>query len=152
MNISTRPMQSADAPAISSLSQQLGYELSVEDTQNCIQRILQRNDDIAFVATIENNIVGWIHAFKTYRIETKPFIEIGGLVIDETHRGKGIGKLLVNEIKRWCRANDIYELRVRCNTKRKGSHHFYQEIGFIEMKEQKVFGLTLQLLASTTTA
>jgi GNAT superfamily N-acetyltransferase len=139
MKISIRPMQLQDAQAINSLSQKLGYEISIEDTQSCIQQILQRNDDISLVATIENNIVGWIHAFKAYRIETKPFIEIGGLVVDETHRGKGIGKLLVNEIKNWCIANNIYDLRVRCNTKRKDSHQFYRQIGFTEMKEQKVF-------------
>ena len=141
MKISIRPMQSEDASAINSLSKQLGYDLPIEDTHNCIQQILQRNDDIALVATIEQSIVGWIHAFKAYRIETRPFIEVGGLVVDEGHRGKGIGKLLVSEIKKWCTANNISDLRVRCNTSRKDSHRFYQQIGFAEMKEQKVFQL-----------
>ena len=142
MNISIRPMQLEDALAINSLSKQLGYDLSLEDTQNCIQQILQRKDDISLVAIFENNIVGWIHAFKAYRIETQPFIEIGGLVVDESHRSKGIGKILVDEVKKWCGSKEISSLRVRCNTRRRESHLFYQRIGFHEMKEQKVFALS----------
>jgi GNAT superfamily N-acetyltransferase len=47
------------------------------------------------------------------RLETKTFIEIGGLVIDENYRGKGIGKILVSKIKEWCIEQKISSLRVR---------------------------------------
>ncbi len=47
-------------------------------------------DNCAFVAIIEGKIIGWIHAFKALRIETKPFIEIGGLVVDEIYREKKV--------------------------------------------------------------
>jgi GNAT superfamily N-acetyltransferase len=91
------------------------------------------------VAVVENKIVGWIHAFKTVRIETTPFIEIGGLVVDKDFRGKGIGKKLVDVISQWCEHENISSLRVRCNIKRKEAHLFYLGIGFNETKEQKVF-------------
>jgi len=83
--------------------------------------------------------VGWIHVLKAIRIESKPFIEIGGLVIDKNYRKQGIGKLLVNKARVWTKENHIDKLRVRCNRKRADAHQFYQAIGFIESKEQKVF-------------
>jgi GNAT superfamily N-acetyltransferase len=87
----------------------------------------------------EEKIIGWIHAFKTTRIETKTFIEIGGLVVDKKYRGKGVGKSLVNKIRGWCAKQKITSLRVRCNTKRLEAHQFYLCLGFRESKEQKVF-------------
>jgi GNAT superfamily N-acetyltransferase len=87
--------------------------------------------------------IGWIHAFKTLRIESKPFIEIGGLVVDENYRGKGVGKLLINAIKNWSEQEEISTIRVRCHTKRKEAHLFYNKLGFSESKEQKIFEIRI---------
>jgi len=35
-------------------------------------------------------------------------------------------------------------LRVRSNTKRKGTHRFYLNYGITELKEQKVFSLSIE--------
>jgi len=117
----------------------LGYQLSVEERRNHIEFMLGSKERCVWVAVVENKIVGSIHAFKTVRIETTPFIEIGALVVDKDFRGKGIGKKLVNTISQWTEMENISSLRVRCNTKRKEAHLFYLGTGFSETKEQKVF-------------
>ncbi|MGI8893876.1 MAG: GNAT family N-acetyltransferase [Bacteroidia bacterium] len=133
-----------DAAQIAFLSTQLGYNLNVDETTFQIKEVLSHPDHCAFVIAKEDKIIGWIHAFKTMRIESPPFVEIGGLVIDENHRGQGIGNKLVEKIKAWTLENNFSKVRVRCSTKRKEAHLFYNKIGFTESKEQKIFEVSLE--------
>lgn len=132
-------MQLNDAEGVQKLSLQLGYSLSVHETEFMINEVTHTNGNIAYVAMASDKMVGWIHAFKALRIESKPFIEIGGMVVDDESRKLGIGKQLVNEVYQWAKQQDCEDLRVRCNTKRSEAHRFYNALGFIESKEQKVF-------------
>ena len=135
-------MNPEDSQSVRDLSKQFGYDLSTEETMNQIKSVNLMEDHCAFVAIIEDEkIVGWTHAFIATRIETKSFVEIGGLVVDENFRNKGIGKKLIDRIKEWCVDKGISLLRVRCNKKRVEAHKFYSKIGFEESKEQKVFTL-----------
>lgn len=143
MEITIRKIHEDDATAVSLLSQQLGYVLSPFETAHQIKEIAASSDNSAFVALDEEKIIGWIHAFKTIRLKTKTFIEIGGLVIDENYRGNGVGKVLVERIKAWCIEQNITSLRVRSNVKRLDTNKFYLNIGFSESKEQKVFEMEL---------
>src|SRR6188474_2501616 len=103
MQIMVREMLVKDAQAVNLLSAQLGYSLSPEQTVKNIKAVLQSNNHIAFVALHENKIVGWIGAAQTIMIEVMPHCEINGLVIDQGHRGMGIGKLLIDKVKQWAR-------------------------------------------------
>lgn len=141
MEILLRNISPNDAEPVAVLSAQLGYDLSIKETTNNIMAILESPDNCAFTAVSEGKTIGWIHAFKTVRIESPSFIEIGGMVVDEAYRGKGVGKALVNKVKEWCVKQNNSNLRVRCNTKRFETHKFYTRIGFRELKEQKVFGM-----------
>ena len=139
MNIVIRKITVEDSVVVASLSLELGYHLSAPETAMQIQEILGSPGNCALVALYKEKVIGWIHAFKSARIETKTFIEIGGLVIDKNFRDKGVGSALVNKIKEWCTEQKIISLRVRCNTKRSEAHRFYGNLGFEESKEQKVF-------------
>ena len=132
-----------NAKEVNQLSAQLGYPLSLGETIHQMNKILESEDHVALVAAIDKKIVGWIHAFIAIRMESKPFIEIGGLVVDENFRKHKIGSKLVGAIADWCRKEKIDTLRVRCNTKRKETHLFYQKLNFNETKEQKIFQLIL---------
>ena len=76
---------------------------------------MSSNNHTAFVAlTDEKKIVGWIHGFRALLLESKPFVEIGGLVVDENFRSLAIGGKLVQRITSWCHENSIDDLSVRC--------------------------------------
>lgn len=143
MSIEIREITPGDAKEIQLLSKQLGYEMSLDDTLEQIREILSSENDFAAVALLEKKIVGWIHVFRAIRLETRPFAEIGGLVVDEDYRNKGIGRRLIEGIKQWCLVKNSNDVRVRSNVKRKEAHRFYTSVGFHEMKEQKVFQMKL---------
>ena len=139
MEIVLRPINSDDAEAAAHLSKQLGYEISAAQMVDNIKAILQSNNDEAFVAIHENKVVGWIGIAYTIILESLPFCEIRGLVVDEKYRKKNIGKMLIEKAKQWCKEKDCNRLRLRCNVIRKETHAFYIHLGFAEKKEQKVF-------------
>lgn len=143
MQIVIRNTNVTDAEAVNRLSEQLGYALSVEETTANIQRMLTDNGHTCFVATLEQDVAGWIHCYLSFQIETKPFAVIGGLVVDELYRNRGLGKLLVERVKEWCYEKEVYRLRLRSNVKRTDAHRFYESLGFTVLKEQKAFELNL---------
>jgi GNAT superfamily N-acetyltransferase len=143
MKIIIREMTANDATAVNTLSKQLGYPLSIGQTLQNINMILQSKDHTAFVAEYENEIVGWIGAAQAIMIEVMPHCEINGLVIDENHRGMGIGKLLIDNVKQWAKENGNNKIALHCNVKRTEAHLFYQHLGFTELKQQKNFVIDL---------
>ena len=143
MKISIREMNANDAIGVNALSKQLGYPLSIEQTLQNINAVLESKDHTAFVAEYENKIVGWIGASQAIMIEVMPHCEINGLVIDQDHRGMGIGKLLIDKVKQWAREKNNSKIGLRCNVKRTEAHLFYQHLGFTEIKQQKNFVINI---------
>jgi GNAT superfamily N-acetyltransferase len=143
MDFSIRIAKPEDATSIALLLEQLGYSISAVETELNINTIYGSVNDEAYVAMDSDKVVGWIQVFCTIRLESKPFCEIAGLVIDEQYRGKGIGKLLIDHLKPWCREKRCDRLRVRCNAKRDDAHRFYKNAGFNEIKVQKVFEIDI---------
>jgi GNAT superfamily N-acetyltransferase len=143
MKITIREMTANDAKAVNTLSTQLGYPLSIEQTLQNIIAVLQSKDHTAFVAEYENEILGWIGASQAIMIEVMPYCEINGLVIDKDHRGMGVGKLLVNKVKQWAKEKNNNKVGLRCNVKRTEAHLFYEHLGFAEIKQQKKFMINI---------
>jgi len=143
MEIQLKKMTIDHVPDVRWLSEQLGYPIPTTQIEMNINELVTSPNHIAFIALYNQQIVGWIHAFRAMLIESKPFIEIGGLVVAENFRNSGIGKKLVDKIKEWAIQKAINEVRVRSNVLRNAAHRFYLNNGFIEIKQQKVFQLHL---------
>jgi GNAT superfamily N-acetyltransferase len=143
MEIFIRQMSKDDAQYITTLTYQLGYPLSFEQILENISAVMENKDHDAFVAVYENRVIGWIGVAQAFQIESLPFCEIRGLVIDDQYRNLGIGKMLVEKAKQWGKEKGNDKLRLRCNVKRTETHLFYQHLGFTETKQQKVFEIEI---------
>jgi GNAT superfamily N-acetyltransferase len=143
MDLIIRKATTGDTAAIAKLSTQLGYPISEQDTETNITTISQNENEVILVA-VHEEVVGWIHLFHTTRLESGPFCEIGGMVVDNHHQRLGIGRMLVEAAKKWCGTKGYSVLRVRSNVKRAAAHHFYLQTGFKETKQQKVFELEVK--------
>ena len=143
MEVIVRSINEQDAKAVNALSAQLGYAMPLEQTLANIRSVLGKTGHAAFIATHENKVIAWIGVAVALQIETAPFCEIRGLVVDEKYRGHGVGKLLIEKVKQWSKGTGSKTLRLRTNMIRKEAHLFYQHIGFKEVKEQKVFEMNI---------
>lgn len=143
MDVVIRLASASDSEPISQLSHQLGYSVSNQEASEKLVKILTNENHCILIATMDNKAVGWLHGFYLPRLTSEPFAEIAAMVVDEAHRDKGIGKKLVDAAKNWAKEKGINTLRVRCNIVRTDTHQFYQNLGFVEQKEQKVLDLKL---------
>lgn len=137
--ISLKPIAPEDAEAAASLSQQLGYPSAPEEIWERIHEILSTNDHLLFAAMDGEKMVGWVHALRLVYLETGAFAEIAGLVVDKAYRGQGIGKLLIDQVRDWCKEKDLHSLQLHTNIIRKEAHLFYERLGFRCNKVQKVY-------------
>ncbi|WP_339271048.1 GNAT family N-acetyltransferase [Paenibacillus sp. FSL R5-0470] len=138
MIIHIRTTSFSDTQDIAKLSSELGYPLNIEQLADRLQDIRNRKDHVIYVAESDRQLIGWIHASVRMLIESPPFVEIGGLVVDQQHRGVGTGKQLVEACERWAAQIGVNKLRVRTNQTREDAVRFYTRIGFSQKKAQFV--------------
>lgn len=141
MNIAVRSMLISDTAAVNKLAAQLGYPDTPEETLNRIALLQQQPNNCLLVATYEDLVIGWLHAIKMNWLETGVFVEIAGLVVDEQHRSKQAGALLLAATQAWAGQQGCDRIIARSNVLRTRAHRFYLRNGFTETKESKVFEL-----------
>jgi len=139
LSIKIREANFEDAEVISRLSTQLGYPASEMDIQNNLLDITSTKLGNVFVAISENTVTGWIYLYRHTDLSTGRYMEIMGLVVDEAHRSKGIGAQLIQYTINICKKENIKQLVLRSRVTRASAHRFYRNLGFVEIKEQKVF-------------
>jgi GNAT superfamily N-acetyltransferase len=134
-----RRADAQDAGRVAALSGQLGYPAAEEAVRERLRAIGQRADHAVFVAEAEGQVVGWVHVYAITTVESCAHAEIGGLVVDEAHRGRGIGRALMERAEAWARDAGLAAMRLRSNVIRAEAHAFYARIGYAPVKTQKVF-------------
>ncbi len=145
MQLIIRRATTEDSEVISGLSRQLGYPAKATTIRKRLSKLLDSDAHQVFVAVIDNTLVGWIHGFYSLQVESDPFVEIGGLVVHEKHRKKGIGTALITAIDAWAKEKECAKLRVRSNVVRKESQRFYEKLWFVLNKKQNVFDRKLSI-------
>ena len=143
MDIFIRQISEKDVFPVAALCGQLGYNQSIEQTLENIKAVLSSKDHDGFVGVYGEEIIGWIGVCVAIQIESPACCEIRGLVVDDRYRNRGVGKMLVEKAKQWCREKGYKKLRLHCNMKRTQTHLFYQHLNFKVVKEQKVFEIEM---------
>ena len=142
--ITIRPMAASDVEAAARLATQLGYPSTPEQVTRRFHAIEALPDSHVAVAVDEAGaVVGWIHVFGNRLLESEPDAEIGGLVVDEAVRGRGVGAALVAAAEAWAHQRGFPVVSVRSNIVRKDAHEFYQERGYGVVKTQIKFRKTI---------
>lgn len=132
-----REMNPSDAKEITELANQLGYNIAETAVAKQMSSLLPHPDHLVFVGVQNEAMVGFIHGCKMLRLTSPTFWEICGLVVSQEYRRQGIGKKLVQHLEKTIEADT--RVRVRCNVKRTSAHLFYEDVNYLEKKEQKVF-------------
>jgi GNAT superfamily N-acetyltransferase len=134
-----RPATVDDAENIARLSTQLGYPSTTEQTVQRLLKVNERGGHAIYVAETGGVVVGWVHVFVSCSVVTDTSAEIGGLVVNETHRGRGIGRMLMQQAEHWAREHGCRSVQLRSNVLRSRAHSSYERLGYQVIKSQKAF-------------
>lgn len=89
-------------------------------------------NEIVFVAQIEEKIVGYLAGSICEQINyiTETFAELDNMCIDDEYRRFGIGKLLMDEFKKYCKERNMQNIKVTASAKNNIAIQFYMKNGF----------------------
>jgi len=138
--LTLRKIEPRDATDVAHLIRQLGYDRPVEEVLRWIEELHSNgHSQTAFVACLGQEVAGWIEVSIQHRLQTRPFALIGGLVVRESMRGRGIGQRLCQCVESWCWEMDAKTIRVTSRSTRADSHRFYERRGYRQVKTSLVF-------------
>jgi predicted N-acetyltransferase YhbS len=136
--ISVRQIEPRDASAVSSLAEQLGYSRTAQQILDWIQTA-HPAQQAAFVACFNGEVVGWVEVAMENHLQSAPLALIGGLVVKETMRGRGIGRELCRRAELWGWEHGAERIRVTSRSTRLDAHRFYARDGYQVVKTSLVF-------------
>jgi GNAT superfamily N-acetyltransferase len=130
-----------DAGRLAVLCCQLGYGATeAQVRERLLGDMMQGDTYVVYVADLPDMpVAGWVQVFVCQMLMLDRHAELAGLVVDESRRGRGIGRLLMQTAERWAREKGCTRVRVRSNVIREGAHRFYQAIGYEMAKTQLTF-------------
>ena len=138
--IRVRPATLSDAPQLASLASQLGYASTPEQVASRFREIAREAEHLILVAEDSaGHLAGYIEIFPFRTIGADARIEIASLVVDESRRSQGVGRLLMEHAESWGRAEGFAEAGLRSNVIRERAHTFYENLGYCVTKTQKSF-------------
>ncbi len=138
-----RPIREEDVPAVAVLCEQLGYPADMPAVLARVRQIAADSNRTVLMACVDDVVAGWIDLSIEYHLQSEPVALIGGLVVAEAVRGRGIGRQLCQAAEAWARGRGMSRIRVRSNAIRERAHAFYLRDGYTRVKTSAVFEKTL---------
>jgi ribosomal protein S18 acetylase RimI-like enzyme len=129
----------ADLPFISVLILELAESLddseraNLENVHQSFILLLSKHDSKILVARLGRRVVGFIHlTIRQTLFHPKPSCLIEELIITKSHRGQGIGTLLVSEAIKKCQQMGCCETEVSTAATNMKARDFYKRCGLYE--------------------
>lgn len=122
------------------LIEELGYQRDSDEVAQWIKSAFSRTEtQIAFVACLAGEVIGWIEVSIEHRLQSPPFALIGGLVVKEGFRNHKIGLRLCERAEQWAWERGLAKLRVTSRSTRTDAHRFYLKNGYTLTKTSQIF-------------
>jgi GNAT superfamily N-acetyltransferase len=129
-----------DAERLAGLATQLSYPSTPGQIAARLTPLIGQEEHAIFVTERdEEGVVGWAHVYVHRGIEMDPRAELAGLVVDERHRGAGVGQALMQAVEAWARECGCGSVGLRSNVIRERAHEFYRRLGYKQVKTQHAF-------------
>jgi GNAT superfamily N-acetyltransferase len=129
MDPTIRDAAPGDAAPVAALLTQLGDPSDPDAVEARLDRLRVVGDRVV-VAELEGNVVGVAHLQVSPALERdRPAGKLGALVVDEAHRGHGIGRALVEAVEAEARLRGCGLLFLTTSERRGDAHAFYEDVG-----------------------
>jgi GNAT superfamily N-acetyltransferase len=132
--VRVRQLRPDDAASVARLLRQLGYPADEDEVRARIEAWAGDEGGVAFGASIDNRLAGCA------AIHLVPFFERPGsrarlvaLIVDAECRRRGVGRVLVEHVRKFARQRGASEIEVTSRRTRTDADRFYRELGFADV-------------------
>lgn len=98
--------------------------------------ILRNPDDLTLVSVFGGEIIGTMNIQRGFYKKNRHTANLG-IAIESGHRGKGIGRRMIEEGIKWCRENGIAKLNLEVFSSNVNAISLYKKIGFTVEGQRK---------------
>ncbi len=120
------------------------YEDFKLPTKAHLQRLLNRNDFIVLVATVNEEIIGGLTAYTLQQYYSeKPLAYIYDIAVKGDYQRRGIGKDLINALNTFCIKNGFEEMFVQAEKEDTDALGFYRSTSID--REQEVIQFSYRM-------
>jgi GNAT superfamily N-acetyltransferase len=124
-----------DAPAVSALLRELGYEVSADAAAARLRQLAASGSDAVYLYMADGSaeplgVIGvhWTHSLHL----AAPSARITSLVVNEKARRQQVGERLITHAAEAARRAGCGSLELTTALHREGAHAFYRALGFTE--------------------
>jgi GNAT superfamily N-acetyltransferase len=129
--IEIRPARPQDAPAVSALLGELGYEAAPEAIACRLQRLNGTDSDPVFLGLENDRPLALLALYRCHLLQyAKPVVRITALVVHERARRRGIGRQLIDHALCWAERAGCGLVELTSALDRAEAHAFYRDLGF----------------------
>ena len=137
MNVEIRICALEDAPAIYELNkQEMWYDYPIKKTTEKLKQLLKSEADRIFVAVVDGNVVGYVHARDYDVIYAPQYKDILAIAVFAANKMQGIGRALLTAVENWAKESGAVGIRLVSGSGRTGAHEFYRHCGYNGDKQQ----------------
>jgi GNAT superfamily N-acetyltransferase len=125
-----RRATAADAMAVSRLLDQLGYPTEHADVPGRLDRLMSNHRGAVLLAQHGEDVVGLatVHVLSVLN-RPRDVAWLTALVVDQSARGTGVGRRLVEAVERFARESGCERLSVTTQEHRTDARTFYGRVG-----------------------
>lgn len=138
--IRVRRGEPADAAALVNLAEAVGGEeerwilssqgwRSISEERRYLKTVMRHPDAAVFVAEDEGAVVGRLSLSRDPHPASRHVADLG-LMVAASHRGKGIGRMLLEEAVEWSRMSEIRKLELHVFPWNEPALRLYEAFGF----------------------
>jgi RimJ/RimL family protein N-acetyltransferase len=138
--ILVRRAEPADAAALVNLAEDVGREeerwilasegwRSISDERRYLKTVLRHPDAAVFVAEDDGAVVGRLSLSRDPHPASRHVADLG-LMVAASHRGKGIGRMLLEAAVEWSRVSEIRKLELHVFPWNEPALRLYEAFGF----------------------
>ena len=138
MEIEIRDVLEADVEALSPLMEQLMHQPATPDQiRSRLRHLADSGFDRVLVAVADGQVVGLAGVHLAWMVHTDlPTARLMSIVVDETRRGQGIGRRLIEASIEQARDWGCDRIELTSRLERSGAHSFYETVGFVHTSKR----------------
>jgi ribosomal protein S18 acetylase RimI-like enzyme len=119
--------------AIQKLKTETPAYLQADLDTEYLGEFLSCESNYLLITLMDEQPVGFVLAYRLMRVDrAQDMMLFYEIVVDAKHRNRGVGKLLINELKKICREEKIMKMWVLTNRSNLAAVGLYGETGGIE--------------------
>ncbi|MHC4947058.1 MAG: GNAT family N-acetyltransferase [Planctomycetota bacterium] len=137
--VTVRPATAGDAAALAGLLTELGYPQTADELAPRLRRLGEVPTLETVVAECGGAVVGAATLHRLPLLHDAGWLgRISSMIVTGSHRGRGVGRALVDRLERRAAAAGCVRMEVTSRLRRREAHAFYEHLGYAHASKRFV--------------